>query len=117
MTKVLVLGASGQIARHVIAELAGDATIQMTLFLRQAARLANPPANSRLVEGDVRNTIALDEAVAGQDMVYANLTGDDLDEQANAVVAAMEHAGVRRLIFILSLGVHHEVPGAFGKWN
>ena len=32
MTQLLVLGASGQIARHVVDDLAGDAAVQMTLF-------------------------------------------------------------------------------------
>jgi len=59
----------------------------------------------------------LDSAVNGQDVVYANLTGDDLDQQAKNIVDAMKHAGVKRLIFIASLGIYDEVPGKFGAWN
>lgn len=55
--------------------------------------------------------------MAGQDIVYANLTGDDIDDQARAIVTAMNEAGLRRLIFVLSLGIYDEVPGAFGTWN
>ncbi len=46
----------------------------------------------------------------GQDVVYANLTGEDLDIQANSVIAAMKACDVKRLIFVLSLGIYDEVP-------
>ena len=117
MTKTLILGASGQIARHVIDDLAGDDAQQMTLFLRNAAKLGAAPANARVVQGDVLDAAALGAAVRGQDVVYANLTGENLDEQADAVIAAMQAQGVRRLVFVLSLGIHDEVPGKFGEWN
>lgn len=117
MTRVLILGASGQIARHVVSALAGDDRISMTLFARDARKLANSPARASVVQGDVHDRAALDTAMAGQDLVYANLTGEDLDAQARSVIASMQAAGVKRLIFVLSLGIYDEVPGAFGEWN
>jgi hypothetical protein len=36
--------------------------------------------------------------MAGQDIVYANLAGDDIDRQANSIVDAMNTAGVTRLL-------------------
>lgn len=115
---VLILGAGGQIARHVIADLAGDDRIQQTLLLRDAARLhGRTPANARVVEADVLDAAALGAAMTGQDLVYANLTGDDIDQQASAIIAAMRIAGVERLIFVTSLGIHDELPGRFQQWN
>ena len=67
--------------------------------------------------GDVLNHAALKQAMQGQDIVYANLTGEDLDIQANSVIAAMKACDVKRLIFVLSLGIYDEVPGKFGEWN
>lgn len=55
--------------------------------------------------------------MSGQDIVYANLIGDDLDKQAEAVIDAMQETGVKRLIFVLSLGIYDEIPGKFGEWN
>lgn len=116
--KVLVLGASGQIARHVIDQLADKPGVIQTLFARQPEKITQPhPANSRIIMGDVLNHAALEQAMVGQDVVYANLTGEDLDLQAKAVIAAMKATGVRRLIFVLSLGIYDEVPGKFGEWN
>ena len=106
MKNVLILGAGGQIARHVIKQLADKQTIKQTLFARQPAKIHKPyPTNSKIIMGD------------GQDVVYANLTGEDLDIQANSVIAAMKACDVKRLIFVLSLGIYDEVPGKFGEWN
>jgi uncharacterized protein YbjT (DUF2867 family) len=52
-----------------------------------------------------------------QDVVYANLTGDDIDRQAENIVKAMDAGGVKRLIFVASLGIYDEVPDKFGAWN
>ncbi len=58
----------------------------------------------------------LASAIAGQDVVYANLAGG-VDKQAAAIIAAMKAAGVKKLIFVTSLGIYDEVPGKFGEWN
>jgi hypothetical protein len=47
--------------------------------------------------------------MADQDVVYANL-GCQLEEQARSIIAAMEKAGLKRLIFIRSTGIYNEVP-------
>ena len=117
MKNVLILGASGQIAQWVIGTLASDAGVRQTLLLRNPAKLGDTPANARLVIGSVLDRKLLRQAMQGQDIVYANLTGSDLDRQAGDVIAAMQAAGVRRLVFVLSLGIHDEVPGRFGEWN
>ncbi|MFV2498868.1 NAD(P)H-binding protein, partial [Escherichia coli] len=44
-------------------------------------------------------------------------TGEDLAIQANSGIAAMTAWDVKRLIFVLSLGISDEVPGKFGEWN
>lgn len=57
----------------------------------------------------------LKEALAGPDVVYANLAGD-LEQQAESIVKAMDETGVRRLIFISSMGIYDEVSGEkYGK--
>ena len=114
MTDVLVLGATGRIARQAIPMLAaaGDT---LTLYARSASRV-DAPEGARVVEGDVLDADALDAAMAGQDVVYANL-GGEIVGQAEAVVAAMDRAGVSRLIFVLALGIHDELPEGFREWN
>lgn len=114
MTNVLVLGASGQIARYAVPMLAeqGDT---LTLFARNAAKV-DAPEGARVIEGDVLDAAALGAALQGQDVVYANL-GGEIVAQAEALVSALDAAGVKRLIFIVSLGIYHELPEAFEAWN
>lgn len=116
MTQVLVLGAGGQIAGWAIDMLVDHQDLDVTLFLRDAEQLGDPPGSSYLREGDVLDREQLDSAIAGQDIVYANLAGD-LDQQAANIVQSMTAAGVPRLIFITALGIYDEVPGVFGNWN
>lgn len=115
-TKVLILGAGGAIARHVIEYLRSEANIELTLFARHADQLKEFDSFARVITGDVLHPGDLDKAMKGQDIVYANLAGS-LDKMAAQIVSSMEANGVKRLIFITSLGIYHEIPGAFGKWN
>ncbi|MPY17552.1 SDR family oxidoreductase [Paenibacillus glucanolyticus] len=118
MTSILILGAGGQIADQAIDLFLQETDVQLTLYLRNANRLKKYESNrARLVEGDVLDHTTLRESMEGQDAVYANLSGDDLEDQAKAIVDAMESTGVKRLNFISSLGIYDEVPGDFGKWN
>jgi uncharacterized protein YbjT (DUF2867 family) len=107
MKNVLIMGASGNIARHVIDLLASASDLNLTLFVRSARRLPHPPANARVVEGDVLNFAQLKAAVAGQDIVYANLAGD-LGRMAQHIVRAMTETGVRQVIFISSIGIYEQ---------
>jgi uncharacterized protein YbjT (DUF2867 family) len=110
--RVLILGAYGQIAR-VATELFLETTnADLTLYLRTAKRLKpfTDPERVRIVEGDVLDLNRLEEAMRDQDVVYANLDGA-LEEQARCIVKAMNTTGVKRLIFISSMGIYNEVPG------
>ena len=74
--------------------------------MRNKRRLRNKDiANSRIVEGDVLNFNQLKEAIAGQDIVYANLAGD-LEAMAKNIARAMDETGVKKLIFISSIGIY-----------
>lgn len=117
MTNVLVLGAGGRIAQHVVRALQSHHVIHPTLFLRDAGKLAGiDTTKMQIVEGDVGNRKQLLAAMKDQDIVYANLSGD-VDVLARTIVAAMKKTGLKRLLFIASLGIYDEVPGKFGKWN
>lgn len=115
-THVLILGASGAIARHVIAMLQGKDNIKLTLFVRDASTLGNLQPATKVITGDVLNPAQLNAAMQGQDIVYANLAGA-VDKMATRIVASMQENQRKRLIFITSLGIYDEIPGKFGQWN
>ena len=111
MTRVLILGAHGQLARHTTEVFLRTTDAKLTLYLRRASRLKNPdPTRVRVVEGDVLDAHTLTSVMKDQDVVYANLAGD-LKRQAESIVDSMRSAGVKRLIFISSMGIYGEVPG------
>jgi len=81
------------------------------LYLRQANRLTNPdPDRVTIVEGDVLDIDTLKPAMQGQEVVYANLAGR-MEQQARNIINAMHGTGLKRLIFISSMGIYGEVPG------
>jgi len=117
MTNVLVLGANGKIAKLATAQLLENPDNHLTLFLRNSKRLANAASDRvQVVEGDAASEADLKAAMADADIVYANLAGS-IEAEAKAVVAAMDASGLKRLIWISTLGIYDEVPGNFGKWN
>jgi len=111
VTNVLVLGANGQVARQATRKLLASTDAKLTLYLRRASRLTNPDtARARIVEGDVLDTKALTSAMTGQDVVFASLAGH-LARQAESIVRAMHGTGLKRLVFVSSMGIYGEVPG------
>jgi uncharacterized protein YbjT (DUF2867 family) len=117
MKNILILGAAGKIAKHAIEFLLNEPEVHLTLFLRKPQRLKKSVSvHSKIIDGDVLDARKLKDAMKGQDVVYANLDGE-LDKLAMNIVKVMEEAGVKRLIFITSVGIYDEVPGEFGKWN
>ena len=117
MSKVLILGASGQIARWAVQMLGEQKDVEQTLLVRDPKKLSgHEPANAKVVIGDVMDRKFLAEIMEGQDVVYANLAGE-VDVQTERILAAMQSNGVKRLIFVNSLGIYDEVPGKFGEWN
>ena len=112
MPNILILGAYGQIARVVTDLFLKQTDARLTLYLRNAKRLklSGYADRVRVVEGDVLDVRTLEAAMAGQDVVYANLSGQ-LEQQAWCIVKTMNAVGINRLIFISSMGVYDEIPG------
>lgn len=110
MANVLILGAAGSLARVATRYLLDNSEARLTLYLRQADRLNNQdPSRITIIEGDVLDPRKLKVAMVGQDIIYANLSGD-MKRQAQCIVQAMKDTGIRRLIFISSMGIYDEVP-------
>lgn len=95
MKNVIILGASGSLAKEVIEKLKIEKDINLTLFLRNKNRLRNRDlSGSTIIEGDVLNYQSLKDAIQGQDIVYGNLAGD-LVQMAENIVKAMSETGVK----------------------
>ena len=112
MTRILIIGAHGQIAQVATRLLLERGNVELTLYLRRSNRLSHlaDKPGVRLVEGDAADLEKLMGVMAGHDAVYANLSGA-MGKQARAIVKAMQACGVERLVFISSMGIYDEVPG------
>lgn len=120
MAKVLILGANGKIARLAEHIFVDTTDTDLRLYLRNAGRLKDFADSHTLVEaveGDATNVPTLIEAMKDVDMVYANLAGGNIEDEAKAVVEAMHAEKKTRLVWISTLGIYDEVPGKFGEWN
>lgn len=109
MSNVLILGASGQIARLVTQQLLKDTQHHLFLFCRSGQSIQSYSDHLTIFEGNVLDAKALEKAMVDIDLVYANLSGSDLGLQAQAIVNAMQNEGIKRLIFITSMGIYNEV--------
>lgn len=118
MTKIAILGAAGQIAQLVEPMLLKKTDVDMVLYLRHPNKLHQvDESREEIIKGDASNFNELKAALTGVDLVYANLAGANIEDQAETVVKAMDANGIKRLIWVSSLGIYDEVPGKFGEWN
>ncbi|AHA04352.1 NAD(P)H-binding protein [Pediococcus pentosaceus] len=119
MTKAMIIGAYGKMAQLLTERLLNETDYELVLFLRNAARLDRYSGNQRieLVDGDVLDVEKLTSAMKSVDIVYSNLGGTNLADQIQSVIEAMHESKQERLVYISSLGAHHEVPGKYGEWN
>ncbi|MCW4388515.1 NAD(P)H-binding protein [Limosilactobacillus oris] len=117
MTKnVLIIGANSRIAQWADKMLLADENVNLTMFVRNKAKLDSELQDQNVIVGDATNSADLEAAIEGQDIVYVSLAGNVVD-QAKKIVAAMDKQGVKRLIWTSSLGIYDEVPGKFGELN
>ena len=109
MKKVLLLGAGGSVAQNLIPLLLQNGDMRLTLFARRPAQLKQwrEHPQVRIIEGDVLDAPTLVVAMQGQNAVYAGLSGP-LEAMAAAVIAAMQSAAVKRLVWISSMGIYGE---------
>jgi len=77
MSRILILGAAGQVAQLVIKQLLAEQQHQLVLYLRHADRLAPLTTQPQVtvIEGDVNDYPQLVNAMSNVDSVYANLGG------------------------------------------
>lgn len=113
MTNVLIIGATGSLGRDLTQYQLNNTDNTLTLMSRTADRLNIPAERGRTIAANVHDPERFEEALKGQDIVYAALSGN-LGSMAKEIVAAMNKVGVKRLIFITSMGIYNEIPPHIG---
>ena len=108
---LLVFGASGHTGREVVREALARGH-RVSAFVRNPAKLDSVDAAVRRIHGNVADAAAVANAVAGHDAIVSTLgVGTPLKHDPAVVagighiLAAMNTAGVRRLIYMSFIGV------------
>jgi putative NADH-flavin reductase len=108
LVKITVFGSTGGNGRLVLAEGIRRGH-EMTAFARRADALAGVEGLAAVVEGDGRDRVAVDKAVAGQEAVIMTVSGrgeaDVAAGIARTVTVAMESFGVLRLVATSAYGM------------
>lgn len=110
--KTLVFGASGRVGRRLCEHARGDGH-SVTAFVRTAE---NAPVGVDVVEGDVTDAAAVEDAVGDQDAVCSAVGPDSSDDTSAVtdgignIVTAMETHGVDRLVAVSAAGILQATP-------
>ena len=133
MKKILVIGASGFVGRHVAQALLADG-YEVRCLARNPARVQDlAAAGCEVVQGDISDLASMESALESVEAAYisihtlspqqATTAGQDFMEVErnglqNIVTACRTH-GVRRLIYVTFLGTAPESPSAWvrGRWQ
>ncbi len=108
---VLVFGASGATGREVVKQ-ALDRGHSVSAFVRDPDKFEIKHANLTLMVGDVTEYALVERAVRSRDAVASALgSGNSLSSDpalidgVQNIIRAMDHAGVRRFVYLSMLGV------------
>jgi len=108
--KIIVFGASGGTGLEIVKQ-ALEAGHVVTAFARNPAKVTIEHPKLTRVTGDVLDAAAVNQAVAGQDAVISALGPSRppvpgmMETAAKNIVAAMQGAGIRRLVSTPGAGV------------
>ena len=101
MTRVLILGANGQLARQSTNVFLKTTDAELTLYLRRASRLKNPDTRRvRILDGDVLDTKALSAAM--KDLAF-DLTASTATRNFPKFASRVNYSVGRRFFLALML--------------
>ena len=116
---ITILGAAGQIAQRLTATLLTYTDMHITLYGRQLSTRIHPEILEHeritVIEGSFQNPKKLEEAVKNTEVVFLSAmeTGSDMA----AIVKALSHQNIRRIIGLSMAGLSSEFPMALEKFT
>lgn len=104
--KIALFGATGRVGGEVL-KIALVEGHEVTVLVRSPEKLA-PHDRLTIIQGDVRDVVAVSTAIAGMDVVFSSLGTDQtttLTEAVPHMIRAMEDTGINRLVTIGTAGI------------
>ena len=111
MQKILFIGASGMLGKPVALELM-RAGFPVTFLARDVEKMRKLFPNATVVKGDVFDIASLEAAMAGQEIVYLNLSVAQSSkknepqperEGINNIIEAAKKTNIKRIVYLSSL--------------
>lgn len=108
--KLVIFGATGRTGKYLVQQ-ALAAGHQVTAFARSPEKLGMSDPRLTVVQGDVKDPLAVAEAIAGNDVVLSALgptktSGSDMLQSAiKNIITAMHQHDLRRVIVVTGAGV------------
>ena len=124
MQKILFIGASGMLGKPVALELM-RAGFPVTLLARDIEKMKKLFPTTSLAKGDVFDISSLEAAMAGHEIVYANLSIAQSSkknepqperEGVENIIAAAKKSGIQRIAYLSSLIIKYEGMNGFHWW-
>jgi len=124
MQKILFIGASGMLGKPVALELM-RAGFPVTFLARDVEKMKKLFPNGAIVKGDVFDVASLEAAMAGQEVVYLNLSVAQSSkknepqperEGINNIIEAAKKTNVKRIVYLSSLIKNYEGMNGFNWW-
>lgn len=114
MKKVVIFGAAGHTGKYLTRKMQKTEDIELTVFVRNPAKFGDMDMTDvHIIQGDALNVEDVRRAMDGQDILLCSLEGDVLTMAKN-IVLALDATGVKRIIWITGMGIHHEIKGVRG---
>lgn len=119
---IALFGATGPTGRHIIEEALKQG-YNLSVYTRDAKKLASFAGRVEIVVGDLQDQSAIAKCVQGADAVISALGPNSLKVQGDKpimhglinIIAAMKHAGVRRLVQISTAAYRDPKDGSAFK--
>jgi hypothetical protein len=124
MQKILFIGASGMLGKPVALELM-RAGFPVTFFARDVEKMQKLFPNAAVAKGDVFDIASLETAMAGQEIVYLNLSVAQSSKKTepqperegiNNIIEAAKKIGIKRIVYLSSLIKNYEGMNGFKWW-
>ena len=114
MKKVVIFGAAGHTSKYLTRKMQKMKDIDLSVFVRNPAKFGDMDMTGiNILQGDALNVDDVRRAMEGQDILLCSLEGDVLTMAKN-IVSALGKTGVKRIIWITGMGIHHEINGLRG---